>query len=44
MLESIGRGWNTTRLHGYLGDLPPAEFEDAFYADTRADQALVGIQ
>lgn len=35
---------NTTRLHGYLDDLPPAEFEDAFYAETRTDQPLVGIQ
>jgi hypothetical protein len=29
-------GWvhwhNTGRLHGYLGDVPPAEFEAAFYA------------
>ena len=35
---------NTTRLHGYLGDLPPAEFEDAFYAGTRTGQTLAAIQ
>jgi hypothetical protein len=23
---------NTQRLYGYLGDIPPAEFEAAFYA------------
>ena len=41
-------GWvhwhNTERLHGYLGDLPPAEYEAAFYATKRTDQPLVGIQ
>jgi putative transposase len=35
-VELATLGWvhwhNTTRLHGYLGDVPPAEFEDAFYA------------
>ncbi|MCP2621670.1 IS3 family transposase [Mycolicibacterium smegmatis] len=35
---------NTTRLHSYLGDLPPAEFEAAFYDASRTDQPLVGIQ
>jgi putative transposase len=34
---------NTERLHGYLGDVPPAEFEAA-YAAPNADQAPVGIQ
>jgi putative transposase len=24
---------NTARLHGYLGDIPPAEFEATYYAD-----------
>jgi putative transposase len=37
-------GWvhwhNTQRLHGYLGDLPPAEFEHNFYADRQGDKAL----
>ena len=35
--------FNTQRLHGYLGDLPPAEFEDAYHART-TDQILVGNQ
>ena len=35
---------NTSRLHGYLGDIPPAEFEAAFYATKRTDQPLVEIQ
>jgi hypothetical protein len=26
-------GDNTRRLHGSLGDAPPAELENAFYAD-----------
>jgi transposase InsO family protein len=30
---------NTQRLHGYLGDLPPAEFEQNFYAAERAAEA-----
>lgn len=32
---------NTTRLHGYSGDLPPAEFKASFYAGDRTDQPLV---
>ena len=35
--------FNTERLHGYLGDVPPAEFEAA-YAAQQTDQQLVGIQ
>ena len=35
---------NHERLHGYLDDVPPAEFEETFYAQTRTDQPLVGIQ
>jgi hypothetical protein len=35
---------NTARLHSYLGDIPPAEFEAAFYDDPRTDQPLIGIQ
>ena len=47
-LELATLGWvhwhNTQRLHGYLGDIPPAECEQKFYADqTTADQ-LVGIK
>ena len=34
---------NTERLHGYLDDVPPAEFEAA-YAARNAHQAAVGIQ
>jgi len=47
-VELATLGWvhwhNTQRLHGYLADVPPAEFEDTFYAQLRTDQALVGIQ
>ena len=35
--------WNTERLHGYLRDVPPIEFEAA-YAAEQADQQRVGIQ
>ena len=35
---------NTSRLHGYLNDLPPTEFEAIFYATERTDQPLVEIQ
>jgi putative transposase len=35
--------YNTQRLHGYLKDLPPAEFEDAYHA-RKANQQLVGNQ
>ena len=41
-------GWGPlaqhTRLHGYLDDVPPAEFEEAFYATKRTDQPPVEIQ
>ena len=41
-------GWvhwhNTTRLHGYLDDRPPAKFKSAFYAARSTDHALVEIQ
>jgi putative transposase len=47
-VELATLGWvhwhNTSRLHGYLGDVPPAEFEDIFYAAKRTDQPLVEIQ
>ena len=46
-VELATLGWvawyNTQRLHGYLDDLPPAEFEDAYHAH-RTDQQLVGNQ
>ena len=35
---------NTARLHSYLGDIPPIEFEAAFYDAQRTDQPLIGIQ
>lgn len=41
-------GWvhwhNQQRLHGYLGDQTPAEFEETAYATKRSDQPLVEIQ
>jgi putative transposase len=46
-VELATLGWvhwhNTRRLHGYLGDSPPAEYEQAFYAAHRSDQPPVGI-
>ncbi len=46
-LELATLGWvlwhNTTRLHGYLDDVPPTEYEQAFYAAPRTDQPLVGF-
>ncbi|GMA23583.1 hypothetical protein GCM10025864_13420 [Luteimicrobium album] len=35
---------NHQRLHGYLGDIPPAEFEGMSYATQQGDQALVEIK
>ena len=47
-VELATLGWvhwhNHDRLHGYLGDVPPAEFEQAFYPTNRNDQTLVEIQ
>jgi putative transposase len=46
-VELATLGWvhwhNNERLHGYLNDVPPVEFEAA-YAAQQADQELVGIQ
>ena len=36
--------FNHDRLHGYLGDVPPTEFEAAFYAAQQTDPTGVGIQ
>jgi putative transposase len=36
--------FNEQRLHGHCGDVPPAEFEAAFYAAQQADPAGVGNQ
>lgn len=42
-VELATLGWvhwhNTQRLHSYLGDLPPAEFEQNFYAARQGDKA-----
>ncbi len=47
-VELATLGWvhwhNTQRLHGYLDDIPPAEFEAEFYDAKRSDQPLVEIQ
>jgi putative transposase len=47
-VELATLGWvhwhNTSRLHGYLRDIPPTEFEAIFYATKRTDQTLVEIQ
>jgi transposase InsO family protein len=43
-VELATLGWvhwhNTQRLHGYLNDVPPAEFEQNFYATRQGDKAL----
>jgi putative transposase len=31
--------WNTSRLHGACGDIPPAEYEAAYWATAQATQA-----
>ena len=31
--------WNTQRLHGACGDIPPAEYEAAYWATAQATQA-----
>lgn len=47
-LELATLGWvhwhNTQRLHGYLGDIPPAEFENAFYAVQTDRELTAGIK
>jgi putative transposase len=47
-VELATLGWvhwhNTSRLHGFLNDVPPTEFEATFYATKRTDQTLVEIQ
>ena len=44
-VELATLGWvhwrNTTRLHGYLDDRPPAEYEHTFYAAQRDDLETV---
>jgi putative transposase len=36
--------FNHDRLHSHCDDVPPAEFEDAFYAPQQADHEVVGNQ
>ena len=47
-LELATLGWvhwfNQDRLHSHCGDIPPAEFEAAFYAAQQTDHTVVGIQ
>jgi putative transposase len=47
-VELATLGWvhwhNTARLHGYLGDIPPAEYESAYYRALNDTDDLVGIQ
>jgi len=47
-VELATLGWvhwhNTERLHGYLGDVPPTEFETAHYAVLATTSAALGIQ
>jgi putative transposase len=47
-VELAALGWvhwhNTSRLHGYLGDTSPQEFEAALYDAQRNDQPLVEIK
>lgn len=47
-LELATLGWvhwhNTQRLHGYLDDVPPVEFENTFYAVQDDHNLPVGIK
>ncbi len=47
-VELATLGWvhwhNTERLHGYLGDVPPTEFETAHYAALATTSEALGIQ
>ncbi|PWI28192.1 IS3 family transposase, partial [Pseudoglutamicibacter cumminsii] len=47
-LELATLGWvhwhNTQRLHGYLGDVPPLEHEEKFYAGVTSTKELVEIK
>ena len=46
-VELATLGWvhwyNTQRIHGYIGDIPPAEYEDTYHAE-RSGKQLVGNQ
>jgi putative transposase len=47
-VELATLGWvhwnNTERLHGYLDDVPPTDYEAAFYAAQQTDHTVVGIE
>lgn len=47
-LELATLGWvhwhNTERLHGYLGDMPPIEFENTYYTAVSTPNLLVEIK
>ena len=32
--------WNAQRLHGHLGDIPPAEFEDSYYRQQNVNELV----
>ncbi len=40
-LDIVRVEYNAVRLHSYLDDIPPAEFEAALHADPRTDQGTV---
>jgi len=47
-VELATLGWvdwhNHRRLHGYLGDVPPSEFEKTFYDTQQGTKALAEIK
>jgi putative transposase len=47
-VELATLGWvywhNNSRLHSYLGDLPPAEYEATYYAAQQTDPEDIGIK
>ncbi len=47
-VEPATLGWvhwhSNSRLHGYLGDLPPVDFEGRLDATQQGQKALLGIK
>lgn len=47
-LELATLGWvyrrNNERLHGFIGDVPPVEFEKAFYTENHRQISWRGTQ
>ena len=47
-VELATLGWvfwhNTSRLHSNLGDLPPSEYEQSYYAAQQSDPEDIGIK